>query len=49
MWTHGLRESTKIGIKYISLGISEGATLISGEGMPDGINTGFFREADRLC
>ena len=29
--------------EYISLGISEGATLISGgEGMPDGINTGFF-------
>jgi len=29
--------------EYISLGISEGATLISGgEGLPDGINTGFF-------
>ena len=43
MWTHGLRESAKSVSEYISLGISEGATLISGgEGLPDGINTGFF-------
>ena len=29
--------------EYISLGISEGATLVSGgEGLPDGINSGFF-------
>ena len=29
--------------EYISLGISEGATLVyGGEGLPDGINSGFF-------